>query len=172
MIFDTMRLGYNGNIMLGETPLTVTNSYKYLWHIITDNLSDEADLEDKERGLYRRSNALLRTFHFCSDEVKTNLFTCYCSNIYLCSLWVKFRKSSMHHFIVSYNNAFIILHGLSMRCSASGMFASSGVNSCQTLIRRSVYNQSISFILTPHFSNNMNQGCLQAIGKRLNMLIK
>ena len=33
-------------------------------------------------------------------------------------------------------------------------------------------NQSISFILTPHFSNNMNQGCLQAIGKRLNMLIK
>ena len=33
-------------------------------------------------------------------------------------------------------------------------------------------NQSISFILTPHFSNNMNQGCLQAIGKILNMLIK
>ena len=30
MIFDTMRLGYNGNIMLGEAPLTVTKSYKYL----------------------------------------------------------------------------------------------------------------------------------------------
>ena len=83
IIFDTMILGYNGNIMLGEAPLTVTNSYyKYLEHIITDNLSDEADLEDKERGLYRRSNALLRTFHFCSDEVKTKLFTCYCSNVY------------------------------------------------------------------------------------------
>ena len=51
MIFDTMRLGYNGNIMLGEAPLTVTNSYKYLGYIITDKLSDEADLEDKERGL-------------------------------------------------------------------------------------------------------------------------
>ena len=140
MIFETMRLGYNGNIMLREAPLTVTNSYKYLGHIITDNLSDEADLEDKERGLYRRSNALLRTFHFCSDEVKTKLFTCYCSNVYLCSLWVKFRKSSMHHFIVSYNNAFRILHGLPMTCSASGMFASSGVNSCQTLIRRCVYS--------------------------------
>ena len=45
----------------------------------------------------------------------------------------------MHHFMVSYNNAFRILHGLPMRCSASGMFASSGVNSCQTCIRRSVY---------------------------------
>ena len=46
----------------------------------------------------------------------------------------------MHHFIVSYNNAFRILIGLPMRCSASGMFASSGVNSCQTCIRRSVYS--------------------------------
>ena len=46
----------------------------------------------------------------------------------------------MHHFIVSYNNAFRIVHGLPMRCSASGMFASSGVNSCQTCIRRSVYS--------------------------------
>ena len=138
-----MRLGYNGNIMLGEAPLAVTNSYKYLGHIITDNLSDEADLEDKERGLYRRCNVLLRTFHFCSEEVKNKLFTCYwlyCSNVYLCQLWVKFRKSCMHHFIVSYNNAFRILLCLPMRCSASGMFASSGVNSCQTLIRRSVYS--------------------------------
>ena len=56
MIFDTMKLGYDGNIILGEAPLTVTNSYKYLGHIITDNLSDEADLEDKESGLYRRCN--------------------------------------------------------------------------------------------------------------------
>ena len=106
MIFDTMKLGYDGNIILGEAPLTVTNSYKYLGHIITDNLSDEADLEDKERGLYRRCNVLLRTFHFCSDEAKNKLFTCYCSNVYLCSLWVTLRKSCMHHFMVSYNNAF------------------------------------------------------------------
>ena len=140
MIFDTMKLGYDRHIILGEAPLTVTNSYKYLGHIITDNLSDEADLEDKERGLYRRCNALLRTFHFCSDEVKNKLFTCYCSNVYLCSLWVKFRKSAMHHFIVSYNNAFRIVHGLPMRCSASGMFASSGVSSCQASFRRSVYS--------------------------------
>ena len=142
MILDTMKLGYDGNIILGETPLTVTNSYKYLGHIITDNLSDEADLEYKERGLYRRCNALLRTFHFCSEEVKNKLFTGYCCSVYknVCSLWVKFRKSCMHHFIVSYNNAFSILYGLPMRCSVSGMFASSGVNSCQTCISRSVHS--------------------------------
>ena len=84
MIFDTMKLGYDGNIILGEAPLTVTIPYKYLGHIIIDNLCDEADLEDKERGLYRRYHVLRRTFHFCSDEVKNKLFTCYCSNVYLC----------------------------------------------------------------------------------------
>ncbi len=30
MIFDTMKLGYDRHIILGEAPLTVTNSYKYL----------------------------------------------------------------------------------------------------------------------------------------------
>ena len=52
MSFDVMKLGYDGNIILDEAPMTLTNSYKYLGHIITDNLSDEANLEDKERGLY------------------------------------------------------------------------------------------------------------------------
>ena len=78
-----MKLGYDGNIILGEAPLTVTNSYKYLEHIFTDTLSDEADVEDKERGLYRRCNVLLRTFHFCSAEVNNKLLTYYCSIVYL-----------------------------------------------------------------------------------------
>ena len=97
MIFDGMKLGYDGNIILGEAPLTVTNSYNTWGDIITDDLYDEADLEYKERGLYRRCvcNVLLRTFNFCSDEVNNKLFTCYCSNVYLCSLWVIFRKSCM-----------------------------------------------------------------------------
>ena len=42
MIVDTRKLGYGGNIILGEAPLTVTNSYKFMGHITTDNLSDEA----------------------------------------------------------------------------------------------------------------------------------
>ena len=54
MIFDTMKLRYDGNIILVEAPMTVPNSYKYLGHIITDDLSDDADLDDKESGMYRR----------------------------------------------------------------------------------------------------------------------
>ena len=37
-------------------------------------LSDEADIGEKIRGLYGRSNMLLRKFHFCSEYVKNKLF--------------------------------------------------------------------------------------------------
>ena len=42
--------------MLGDTVLNVVQTNRYLGHIITNNLSDVADMEDKMRGLYARSN--------------------------------------------------------------------------------------------------------------------
>ena len=59
-----------------------------------------------------RSNILLRKFYFCSERVQNRLFSIYCSNLYLSSLWANYRKSSMSRFIVSYNNVFGILHNL------------------------------------------------------------
>ena len=51
MFYDTLKIGQAANIMLGDTVLSVTQTYRYLGHIITNNLSDEADMEDKTRGL-------------------------------------------------------------------------------------------------------------------------
>ena len=62
---------------------------------------------------------LRRKFYFCSDQVKNKLFSAYCNNIYMCSLWVSYRKRCMRQFVVSYNNSFRILRSLPMRCSAS-----------------------------------------------------
>ena len=60
----------------------------------------------------------------------------------------------MRQFIVSYNTSFCILRSLPMRCSASAMFASSNVDSCQTRIRRSIYSLrcrlDVSFNLITH----------------------
>ena len=56
--------------------------------------------------------------------------------------------------IVSYNNSFRILRSLPMRRSASAMFASSNVDSCQARIRRSIYSLrcrlDVSFNLITH----------------------
>ena len=97
---------------------------------------------------------LRRKFHFCSDQVKNMLFSAYCNNIYMCSLWVSFRKRCMRQLIVSYNNSFRILRSLPMRCSASAMFASSNVDSCQARIRRYIYSLrcrlDVSFNLITH----------------------
>ena len=83
MFYDTLKIGQAANIMLGDTVLSVTQTYRYPGHIITNNLSDEADMEDKITGLYARSNMLRRKFYFCSDQVKNKLFSAYCNNIYI-----------------------------------------------------------------------------------------
>ena len=83
---------------------------------------------------------LLMKFHFCSDDVKNKLFSSYCSNLYLCSLWAKYKSACMRRFIVAYNNGYTILHSLPMRCNASEMFATFNVNSCTTSIRKSIYS--------------------------------
>jgi hypothetical protein len=140
MIFNTKDIDANVEISLGDTMLEKTTVYKYLGHIICNDLNDELDIKDKERLLYIRSNMLLRKFYFCTDAVKERLFKTYCCNVYLCSLWVNCRKSVFKHFTVSYNNAYRILHGLSFRCSASFMFATAGIDSCEGYFRRCFYS--------------------------------
>ena len=105
MFFDTRKTGNVTSIRLGDIALHFTSSYKYLGgHIITNDLSDE----EKIGSLYARSNMLLRKFHFCSDDVKNKPFSSYCSNLYLCSLWAKYKSACMRRFIVAYNNGYII----------------------------------------------------------------
>ena len=62
--------------------------------------------------------------------VKVKLFTAYFSNVYMCALWVNYRKTTFHQFVVAYNNSYRILNRLPVRCSASEMFATNNVNSC------------------------------------------
>ena len=43
VFYDTLKIGQAANIMLGDTVLSVVQTYRYLGHIITNNLSDKAD---------------------------------------------------------------------------------------------------------------------------------
>ena len=56
------------------------------------------------------------------------------SNVYMCALWVNYRKTTCHQCVVAYNNSYLILNRLPMRCSASGMFATANVNYCTCVI--------------------------------------
>ena len=110
--------------------LESVTSFSYLGHIICNHLSDDADLRARSRQMYAKSNTLRQKCHMCSTAVKVKLFTAYLSNVDMCALWVNYRKTTFHQFIVAYNNSYRILNILPMICIASGMFATDNVNYC------------------------------------------
>ena len=114
--------------------LNTVTSFSYLGHIISNDSSDDADLKAKSRQMYAKSNALRQKCHMCSTAVKVKLFTAYFSNVYMCALWVNYRKPTFHQFTVAYNNSYQIVNRLHMIYSASGMFATDNVNSCTCVI--------------------------------------
>ena len=76
--------------------------------------------------------------NYDNTSVKVKLFTAYFNNVYMCALWVNYRKTTFHQFIVAYSKSYRILNMLPMRCSASRMFSTGNVNSCTYVIRKSI----------------------------------
>ena len=140
MYIDSRKAGNARSMTIGGKILNVVTAFSYLGHIICDDLSDEADLKAKSRQMYAKSNTLRNKFHMCSTAVKVKLFTAYFNNVYMCALWVNYRKTAFQQFKVAYNNSYQILNRLPMRCSASNMFANGNVNSCACVLRKSIYS--------------------------------
>ena len=56
---------------LGGKKLNFATSYKYLVHVICNDLSDEAHIQSKVRLLHAKSNMLRKKNHFCSTAITT-----------------------------------------------------------------------------------------------------
>ena len=107
------------------------------------------------RNLYIRSNKFLRTFHYCSYDVKLELFKSYCTASYCCNLWTAYKKSIFDRLRVDFNNAYRSVLSQPWRCSDSAMYAHFGINNFETTIRKSIYrfiqrlaNSTNSLIMT------------------------
>ena len=122
MLFDQQHLEVKPNITLANTVLDYVDKYKYLGHVIDNQLNDEDDMKSKQRALYRRGNLLARKFYFCSNAIKVKLFSTYCNNIYLSTLWVKYRVKFRNIVCVAFNNVLRNLLNYNRRSSASQMF--------------------------------------------------
>jgi len=48
---------------LGNNTLQHVKEFKYLGHIISEDLTDDADIQREIRNLFTRTNILLRRFH-------------------------------------------------------------------------------------------------------------
>jgi len=79
-------------------PIQYVDNFKYLGHIITQNLSDDSDTQREIRNMYVRTNMLVRKFNKCSLSVKIILFKTYCMYVYDVALWSKYGVSCLNKF--------------------------------------------------------------------------
>ena len=77
------------NFKLNAMILHVVASDKYLGHYITDDLSDDDDINRQRRTLFVQGNSILRKFNIFN---KLTLFRTYCSPMYTAQLWWNYKK--------------------------------------------------------------------------------
>ena len=127
------------SVRLDSNTLAYISQTKYLGFMFNTNAQDDEDMLRQMRTLYIRSNKLLRTFHYCSTDVKLELFKSYCTSFYCCYLWTAYKKSTFDRLRVAFNNAYRRVLGQPWRCSASAMYANFGINNFEATIRKSTF---------------------------------
>ncbi|CAG4942881.1 unnamed protein product [Colias eurytheme] len=104
-------------VLLNGVALRRVTEFKYLGHVVAEDLKDDRDIERERRAMAVRCNMLARRFSRCSLEVKITLFKAYCQTLYTCNLWVNYTQRAINALRVQYNNAFRVLVGLPRYCT-------------------------------------------------------
>lgn len=162
MVFGVNAKGHRAvpPVYLYGVALNRVSCFRYLGHILVEDLNDDQDIERERRALSVRCNMLARRFARCTRPVKITLFKAYCQTFYTCSLWVRHTQRAYNALRVQYNNAFRVLLGLPRFCSASAMFAESTTDSFSAIMRK----RTASLLRRIRGSAN---GILRVIGDRL-----
>jgi len=92
-------------LKLDNLQLKWVSQFKYLGHIVTDSLSDEADIRRAKRAIYFGSNRLLARLAFADKKILANLFQTYCGQIYGSVLWdLNDSRVAFHKLCVAYHS--------------------------------------------------------------------
>ena len=81
------------SLFLSGCQLNRSSCTKYLGVFISDDFSDDCDINRQMRGFYIRCNYLVRHFKHCSESVKCLLFSSFCVNLYAGPCWTYFKRS-------------------------------------------------------------------------------
>ena len=103
-------------------------------------LTDDDDIQRQVNCLYTRGNMLIKSFSYCTTDVKLQLFKTYFYSIYMCQLWCCFRKCTQNRIKVAYNNIFRSLMNIDRRESISAEYVSKNVHSFMSLERKYQYS--------------------------------
>ena len=100
---------------LNNETVPIVDNFKYLGHILTNNGTDDLDIQRQRKTIYAQGNSIHRKFHMCSTEVKVMLFRTYCTPLYTAHLWTNYSKRSLANFYIAYHNMMKLLIGLPKR---------------------------------------------------------
>ena len=125
-------------IYIDDSALDLYFSVQYLGMWLRDDLSDNDSVLSTLKGVYCRSNLIVRNFNKCSKQVKTKLFLSYCCNFYCCSLWNNISRPCFDKFKIGHNNALRMLFNIGRRESISLHFVQLNVPNFDVLQRKAV----------------------------------
>ncbi len=128
-------------LTVGGIQLQYVTDFKYLGHFITNDLTDDQDIQREIRSMFYRANILVRRFARCSVNVKIALFRAYCLCLYDPALWKFYNVSSRNKLMSCYNKCIKIFFGYKRRDSMSHILTLLGLPSFNTLI----VNSSVVF---------------------------
>ena len=111
------QLSENISFHIGNKPLQIVNSFKYLGFIVNSRLNNSEDIDRVRCRFYKEFNVVLRKFSFADVRVKLYLFRQYCLQFYGPELWFSNKGSvgSLRDFELGYHKAIKKILGLSYR---------------------------------------------------------
>ena len=80
---------------LGNKCLQYVSSFKYLGHVMSNNLTDDSDIQCEMCNMFVRTNKLVRRFTKRSFDVKVMLFRSYCTCLYDAALWSVYNAGTI-----------------------------------------------------------------------------
>ena len=118
----------------GASDLQFISKFKYLGHIITNEFSDDEDIQREIRSMFVRCNHLIRRFYKCSKCVKLKLFQSFCLCFYDIALWTSFSVSAVTKFRSCYNKCIKLFFGYRKYDSLTGVLLATGLPSFDTIL--------------------------------------
>ena len=83
--------------------LTSCESVSHLGHILSSDLSDDADISSIKKEMCRKANYMLHTFAPCDPFTKSQLLHSFCLSLYGSALWLC-SSSELKSLEISFNN--------------------------------------------------------------------
>jgi len=121
-------------LRIGANCVQYVSDFRYLGHVIMDNLSDDGDIHREIRCMFTRCNMLSRRFYNCSMSVKLVLFKSFCLCFYNIALLNRFRIGVMNKFRSCYIKCAKIFLGFTKYYSVTNMLLLTDLPSFDTLM--------------------------------------